>query len=56
MVSKIEQLIDELQNCIDDAKPKFMDSTKIIVEGTYLKDYTISTEDDPSAWQTRSGR
>lgn len=32
MVSKIEQLIDELQNCIDDAKPKFMDSTKIIVD------------------------
>lgn len=32
MVSKIEQLIDELQACIDDAKPKFMDSTKIIVD------------------------
>lgn len=32
MVSKIEQLIDELQNCVDDAKPKFMDSTKIIVD------------------------
>lgn len=32
MVSKIEQLIDELQTCIDDAKPKFMDSTKIIVD------------------------
>ena len=26
------------------------DSTKIIVEGTYLKDYTISTEDDPIAF------
>ena len=23
------------------------DSTKVIIEGTYLKDYTISTEDDP---------
>ncbi len=26
------------------------DSTKVIVEGTYLKDYTISTEDDPFAF------
>lgn len=26
------------------------DSTKVIVEGTYLKDYTISTEDDPLAF------
>lgn len=26
------------------------DSTKLIVEGTYLKDYTISTEDDPLAF------
>lgn len=25
-------------------------STKVIVEGTYLKDYTISTEDDPLAF------
>jgi hypothetical protein len=32
MVSKIEQLIDELQQCVDEAKPKFMDSTKIIVD------------------------
>ncbi len=26
------------------------DATKVIVEGTYLKDYTISTEDDPYAF------
>ena len=32
MVSKIEQIIDELQQCVDDAKPKFMDSSKIIID------------------------
>ncbi|MBE5885553.1 MAG: hypothetical protein E7284_04015 [Lachnospiraceae bacterium] len=32
MVSKIEQCIEDLQQCIDEAKPKFMDSSKIIVD------------------------
>ena len=32
MVSKIEQLIDEIQQCVDNAKPKFMDSSKIIID------------------------
>lgn len=38
MVSKIEQLIDEIQQVVDNAKPKFMDSTKIVIDKEEIED------------------
>lgn len=39
MVSKIEQCIEDLQQCIDEAKPKFLDSSKIILDKEEIEAY-----------------